>query len=316
MKILILGTSNSILRDGWVKGLRDAAPADVEITNSSIGASPGSQFAGWCGLDRDLTVYDYVVFDSVPNDENLVSYIGDQARYDRLLYELFATIAAQSHLIVLGFCNQRYAERRSRFYSLHHDLADKVGASFVSVIDYALQKAGPTFMDGPHIHPSIAYQFGSEFLDLVACLTRRPSGEPSFAQNFVTMPLSTLCDAPQVSKHNSLISDTFSLLLPGDVVDFGALQYLLGVYIDATASYGFIRLEGADPPYVQSLRYVVAPDAFLAKFVPVRSPAPIRWLTVLAEAEEFETSPHERDPVGMEMRRLSISRASFWLNGM
>lgn len=65
-EILILGTSNSILRKGWVAGLRDALP-EAKIENLSVGASPGIQFALNIGID--FSSYDVVLLDSIPNDE-------------------------------------------------------------------------------------------------------------------------------------------------------------------------------------------------------------------------------------------------------
>ena len=66
MNILILGTSNSILKNGYVSGLKRALP-NASWTSLSSGASPGIQFSKYAKMD--FTSYDLVVLDSVPNDE-------------------------------------------------------------------------------------------------------------------------------------------------------------------------------------------------------------------------------------------------------
>ena len=70
MRILILGTSNSILRLGYVSGLSAQFPR-AEIDNRSVGEAAGVQFACWGNID--FGAYDAVLFDSVPTDVVIVA---------------------------------------------------------------------------------------------------------------------------------------------------------------------------------------------------------------------------------------------------
>src|SRR5271156_670140 len=99
MEILVLGSSNSILADGYLAGLADALPG-AAISNKSVGASPGLQFAYHCGLD--FRRYDAVIFDAVVNDENIEPFLGTVSYQHEILRQIFSTIASQTRLVVLG----------------------------------------------------------------------------------------------------------------------------------------------------------------------------------------------------------------------
>ena len=113
MRVLILGTSNSLLKRGWVYGLSEAL-ADAEIHNLSVGMSSYVQFAARMRID--FSAYDYVFFDSIPNDEALAREIGTDEFYYLLLKRILSTISAQSRLIIFGFCWKRYVLNTTKGY--------------------------------------------------------------------------------------------------------------------------------------------------------------------------------------------------------
>lgn len=69
MKIAIVGTSNSILKDGWVKYYRELVQ-DVEIDNYSLGSN--SSLYGHYILEKKdiLDKYDYCFIDFAVNDQH------------------------------------------------------------------------------------------------------------------------------------------------------------------------------------------------------------------------------------------------------
>ncbi|WP_146591378.1 hypothetical protein [Puniceibacterium confluentis] len=311
-KLLILGTSNSILRDGWVRGFTEACPDNVEIINKSVGGSPGAQFAAWC--HEDLSVYDHIIFDAVVNDENMMQqgHLGTFGYYTTLLREILSTIASQTRLTVLGFCNQRFAQNRSDMYRCYARLSKEIGAEFHSVIDYARVLPSPIFRDGAHISLNHAQAFGR---DLVARLDKFQGGDVrahSFAPRFRTRHLATLTDAELVSRENRFMKQDFVRLKPGSSVPVEGLGTLIGFQIDACDSNGYLVLSGEDQPHVQSLRYTADPDRMLAFFIPVANG--FRASKVLHVAEQAETSvasPHET-AVGGTPCRIAMSSLTFW----
>lgn len=135
MKILILGTSNSIMRGGWLDGLKITIP-EAEVENWSVGASPGIQFAAH--MKRDLSVFDYIFLDSVPNDE----FFGDlifrgkkgffsPEYFNSIMYDIASTICAKSNLIILGIPRREHYSNSSDVFISRKNLAFRLGAVFV-----------------------------------------------------------------------------------------------------------------------------------------------------------------------------------------
>lgn len=315
-KILILGTSNSILRGGWSTGFTQNLPNDTVIHNKSIGGSPGTQFAAWC--DHDLSDYDCVIIDSIVNDENMMArnLIGDISFYSKLIHEIFSTIASQTNLVVLGFCNERFAKNRSDIYKIHRDTARNVGGTFFSVIDFALEKRGPKFRDGAHIAIPIARSFGESLAQNIGYHMIDTPCAKSFRENFSTIRIDDLSSVETVTRESRLFSETFSRLRPGDVVEFETVGQLIGFQVDSYDTYGFVRLtNGNDETLIQSVRYPHEPSKFLAYFTPVANGFPAKRLEVLERAETSVPSMHEEPQEPAPKCRLAISTATFWRGG-
>ncbi|WP_347452902.1 hypothetical protein [Acinetobacter thermotolerans] len=135
-KILILGTSNSLFKGGWVAGLSHALQG-YQIKNMSVGASQGFQFAGIVSQEN-FSQYDYVFFDSLANEESYC--LGRQAdkyhytdQVERLLYELMSTIASQTNLIVMGFCKHYAFDKESEIFQSRRRLTQNVGGYFFDI---------------------------------------------------------------------------------------------------------------------------------------------------------------------------------------
>ena len=92
MKILILGTSNSILRTGYPKTLA-THPAVTSIVNRSLGASASIRL----GYDRDVAPFagsDIVLVDFCPNDEQHNINLPYLNNIDVAFHEMLANIVA------------------------------------------------------------------------------------------------------------------------------------------------------------------------------------------------------------------------------
>lgn len=312
MNVLILGTSNSVLKNGWVCGFRDALGADLNLVNASVGASPSSQFAGWCA--SDLTKFNFVIFDAIVNDENLgVPYVGSRDFRARLLFEMFSTIASQTNLIVLGFANDRHALEKSDVYNLYAVTTTAVDSLFISVVDFALTRRAPTFKDHAHISVPIAYEFGMDLAKKLASWREKPRAARSFKKNFKSLNLHDITTLPTVEKRNSQLRESFTILSPGDVIDFANIGRLIGFYIDSADTNGFCLIKGKNSERMKSLRYKVAPEQFKLKFVPILNGIEAQSIKWMESASPTESSPHEEyaDPfVGPS--RGAMSRAVFW----
>lgn len=193
MKVLILGTSNSILANGWSYGLSDALK-DHEIVNMSIGASPGIQFADKMRLD--FSQYKYVFFDSIPNDEeysNKAKGYTFNKKNERITFEILSTIASQTSLIILGFCNKWAFHEESDIYKSRKAIAQKIGCQFIDT--RSLLKAflhGNTVDSLYESHPAhpkreISYEIGKVIgEEILNCNLAFKNDCQNYSKNFIT----------------------------------------------------------------------------------------------------------------------------------
>lgn len=151
------------MQKGWVAGLREGG---LLVDNWSVGMSPSTRYAAYA--NRDLSSYDFVFFDAVPNDEVLEKDIGNELLNDVLLESIFTTISTQTRLIVLGFCWKQNFSQKSNAFMRHKRIAEKVGAQFVDIANliYLFGKRYCIELDdlyeNHHAHPQslIAFEIG------------------------------------------------------------------------------------------------------------------------------------------------------------
>lgn len=283
LNILILGTSNSLLKGGWVDGFRAAAPGCM-IKNLSIGASPGIQFSSI--LHTDFSQYDYVFFDSVPNDEEyqyLTQGYSDVEFSTGILYEIFSTISAESRLIVLGICNKRYLSQESQVYSLRRSLAAACGAEFIDIRQlfvacsgFFVRRSGVRDLYDDHpSHPLPQHMF--YIGDLIGrCLLQLPVvGELSgkcYRDRYSVWHASSVNDASLniVERSNSLFRESFALLVEAESLDFYEYGTCIGFYLNYRGTSGVVSLLGADMEEVFHINLFGEVDERILKiFVPV-----------------------------------------------
>ena len=329
MKILILGTSNSILGDGWVKGLRDALPA-AEITNLSAGASPGTQFG--CHLGDDLSRYDFVFFDSVVNDENLLGAIGTRQFSDRLTYEIISSLAAKTNLVVMGFSNERHLHEHSDVYQTRRQLAEICGGQFIGIHQF-IRKFGTQILpgcdslfDSAGVHPASELQqfFGYEIgRALVSPTTVIPFHRQNrdFSSHFKVEGVETLASPKNIFiKSNSLAKSSFLELGPDTSLAFASDGLCIGFYICSRSTRSLVLLQGPDEVRGKELWYNLQPHGFEKKFVPVRNGFPMQRMVIAStnfdghDKALIERSPHSSfDPHAPTLEaKLTFSCALFW----
>ena len=136
MRVLVFGTSNSLLGGGWVSGLSEALGGGL-VDNLSVGMCPSTRFAAHS--DIDIERYDVVFFDSVPNDDVLLNNTLDEAILDDLLGQIFHEISRRAPLIVMGFCFKDSLNAPSAAFQRHRRLCAAAGGHFIDVRDLVLE---------------------------------------------------------------------------------------------------------------------------------------------------------------------------------
>jgi hypothetical protein len=262
MKVLVMGASNSVKATGWVAGL---TAAGIQVTNVSCGASSGLQFTAYIGMDFSL--YDYVFFDSLVNDELDYLQLGHYENLDKLkhlYFELFSTISFHSSLIIINFpflrtLNKESYEKNklSPVLKLRNFLANATGAQCIDIenilASYAI-KLGVSyhqlFEDPYHPQPHYMHEVGrllGEKMQTIAkgdveLLFKTPSRP--FSDNYITIPASDLLPCTETTVSNSMLDETFYEIRATsiDLGDYAHLQ-LVGFYLIFPNSASCLELE-------------------------------------------------------------------------
>lgn len=167
MKVLVVGTSNSVLRGGWVDGLKETVSG--KVINRSVGASC-SAFLLYelCSLSSRMEEYDIVIIDSMVNDEYFLNKGFLQEKYLLDYVQQIYTILAEKIVIYLSFSSQQFFNCQSRAELIHRAQAFSTGAYFISVKqilhnflnDNKSIKQSLIYEDPGHVHRAIAKEIG------------------------------------------------------------------------------------------------------------------------------------------------------------
>ena len=268
MKALILGGSNSLKKNSWAAGF---AESGIELVNKACGSSSGLQYAGL--MTHDFSVYDYVIFESLCNDEGdfLNSGMYDDLRLlANIYYEMFATISAQTQLVLLNIAllrtvsNTGYEEQKvTPIAKLRTLLANATGAQVVDVESilkgYALQLGLDhhhyLYEDGPHPAAPFLWQvglgLGRQLISLTARDRHQLFKKPAvgFADNYqIVSPADlTACGVERLT--NRMINEDFFVLREPalDLAAYASFR-LIGFYLVCPNNVRYLTFDTEQGP--------------------------------------------------------------------
>jgi tetratricopeptide (TPR) repeat protein len=296
---------------------------DAEITNQSIGGSPGMQF-GWM-MQHDFAVYDLVVFDSVPNDEKLSGVIGSLDYSTRITFEILSTIAARTRVVALGFCLDQFLNEPSKIYLRRGAIAQRCGAQFVSMRDVT-KAFGRAILGGPTIplfeaeaHPdrSIAnvagFTLGRLLPEFIAS-TPKAYPTPDFSGNFTCVDPTEKADVAVVERKNSLLSARFVELRAGESIDVDLPGVCIGFYINRYGTRASLTLEGGGDTRVRNCWRDITDDLVEMSFEPVTDGFAFNRLSVSHKWRDgTATVRNDRElDYSVPAPRAQIGKIVFW----
>jgi len=271
--------------------------------------------------------YDYVVFDSVPNDEHYLGFTGSVSFENSVLYEMLTTIAARTKLIILGFVEERHFARASSTYHHRAKLAQSVGAQFIGIRElvekYGLRLGDrelPLFETDAHPQQIISWTLGQVLGEVIdAGKIRFESDVPNrdLSGNFYSVhPRDCRHTGELVHLENSLIKMEMVILTSGGTLALpGRGGSCLGFYLDKLGTRCFVKLEGDGQRRAKEYWYTASSDKFEIRFIPIRNGFPVEVLSVLGDRLPFERSAYSSFshwPNTDHPARLSLSTMAFW----
>lgn len=305
--ILILGTSNSMYKDGWVDGFKVSRPSS-EIINLSVGGSPGIQFLRYA--DLDFSAYAAVVFDSAINDENHLPYLGGVRNYRTLMAMLFKIISARTKLIALGFRNRQNVNVESEVFSIYRECCETAGGKFICVNSWIFSQFGrdiEVYEDMAHVKRDIANSFGRHLWALVPWTeVESYARSPTVVHSVRVIDAKEFSSYSLITKSSSFTSAELALLPVGSTIEFPRRLIVLGLFFDYRATYGAIKFHNSKTLSGQNFRYPIE-DRLVLKFVPFWGGVECEGLTVVPPQDTFSFSPEETENPELPIQIAAIS---------
>jgi hypothetical protein len=328
MRVLVLGTSNSILKNGWLAGFRAASP-NASIENRSAGASPGIQFA--LDAQLDFSKYDLVFFDSVPNDEEYAYLNALDSRckaslWGEVIYDLCSTISAKTCLLILSFPHRNFVASPSTVYASRQKIASSLGIQFIDVraITNGLLKADlcnikELYGDHPaHVSERLAYEIG-RYVGIILSenprLISRSKVASPCSDHFRSLSATAISRKIRTVRNSHLTLRTVELN-EGYELQLPAGAECLGFAINLAETHCCLQLINTPGTKVAEYLcyYPFQKDVVHKLFLPVLVKGVLGSLRVTAsnESEAFQTIFSARQRDAALKIGFALSAVSFW----
>jgi hypothetical protein len=262
--LYILGTSNSVLRSGYVSYLQQ----HFDVKNLSIGASPFHQFVFnilQIDIDEFYSHNGLIVIENSVNDDNLLAYCSPALLAKRALCVQQAILFAASRfpVIVVEFLNKRYfLERHKSFFSsLYREVCSTYGIPFFSFNDLLNEikkdiSADDCYMDEGHLQPELAFELAPYLIDFIK------KTEPGRL-----IPRTDLCRYKSVYSYlpmkdaNDQVGTSLRKLFVNTLhaeqsLSFQGQYFLEAIVMDTSKTNCIIEITSGNTVYHQGLRYM------------------------------------------------------------
>ncbi|BDU58227.1 hypothetical protein LMORI2_12090 [Limnohabitans sp. MORI2] len=258
--ILVIGESNSVMRNGWVSGFSSFNP-DLTIVNKSIGST---------GIFNSIRVisesidqgFDLIVVDSFINDS--IFFIADPLLYRRILKSVFSSLSNKfkSRIVYLCFGGKYIDSSKLLLKKVLEEECELFGVYFFDVNvflhDYASQTNcdfESTYSDDAHPKAELSFSLGlflaSHLVDLNIKIANSDPNLVDLFQVFCPATDSGFLNFPEITSRritNSLVD------LPVVAIDCGSSEitfeplkgfFPLGFFFNAAGSKGAFKIVGA-----------------------------------------------------------------------
>ncbi len=305
VNIAIIGTSNSILKDGFYSGLHENKWC--KLTNISLGAS-SSAVGVWAIEKVDFHEYDFVIMDLLNNEEHII-YSGYNT-IERALGNILTLVnkcsLAGSIPVIVSFPRKFFFGDECEIRPLHRsvmalaknlsiskfDLYELVDSVLASNQNFSLDNL---FMDEAHLKRPIAKLIGSAIADLLInkfnneLIVNKKFFDVSYYSAKYISVVSNDFDAERIERKNNFTKETFSKIQDGRYLfDFGPDEsYITAVHCNAAVSNGAIFINGqrATGPTPES--QLNSKESFLSVIRPLPNPILVKKVCVLEIANEL-----------------------------
>lgn len=322
LRLAVVGTSNAVLRDGYVPGLEASSRFSV-VRRHSVGGSPSALLAV-VTEELNPSDYDVCLIDTAINDD-----VHFNSKCQTLLDAHEQTLSFMRHLATGGcmpflLCMHELDNfaRRTPASEMYRALAERFNCGhydarwfFSSRTERGTLPLAPLFRDKAHPNAETSLSLGRAIGEHIAKLPRpwSPPESCDLLGPSYRLLRPAAIDPPGrevLTRSSSLRSDTFLPLVEGDslAIELPAHEHLCGFMFNTATSDGVLRLSGSGGQAdwcVSSFNRHKAARRSLA-FISQVAPLPNwRQLTGRVRLQLVQSSEAARFVVGAEKREVT-----------
>lgn len=257
MDIVVIGTSNSILRGGYTAGL--SADGGVNVRNFSLGSSTSVVLPKILS-EPFVESCDFIVFDFCVNEEYWVRT--GRCSLEEIQERLFHFLSETRHLnavpviavlpTISGLSATLPVHQFYRNFAQRHGYPLFDGFRFAAALAAARETSAETlFMDPEHLHREVAFEYGRIMASALreiheARPERGARSELAASYSYRTLTLSDSADARLVHRENSLTQGDFLQVGAGGSVNvsFENDVTLMGIGANIGESNDWVKIRG------------------------------------------------------------------------
>lgn len=259
MNICIIGTSNSIISNGYTLGIQKF-PSINNLEKNSIGASP-SIIIPYFASKIDFTSYDWLVIDTAINDRNYYIYKSIEAKQIRefLEYGIYRAIEKNCIPLLLLMPSRKAFNKETISGSLYHKIAKEYNVPIVDGFEFTRQYASQNnisihncFKDDFHLKPEIAFELGQVTANFMTSYKGNMPNSPKKSE-FRVCRLAEISRA-FMTRRNSLIQREFAVIDDGMELEIKVKpgEKVYGLTYNCANSYGNLHIN-SNPPTIKPL---------------------------------------------------------------
>ncbi len=290
MSILVIGTSNTLVRGGWYDGFRDAI--DEETRRIALGGAPFTQFLASLKKAREMAP-DHVIVECSPNDEAYAAHVGSELFFDRLYYMLLSSLRSFAGVTILRIPPENHLGGLSPVALRQQFISRDLGCSYHDAAPDILELAGQpgaAYRDKYHPTTEIANALGRRMAErLAGRAPDRPGECVNFEACFEEIRLQ-MPDARMTRIETSLLEEDFLVIEPNRNVSLGETRYVLGFFVDAGETAGVARLQSANDKRDIFCFYTDRSNRNIKRFVPLKNGMHMRSLACVHPHRAIDVS--------------------------
>lgn len=250
MRLLVLGTSNSILKGGYVEALR-GHPEIQSCDRVGPGGST-SIMLPFFGAEVDFSAYDALIVDTSVNDGAFMGWnlLARSEVLDNIRWICSTALQAGVTPVLLCMPNRNYLEVPDPALSAYRQVAEELHVPLLDGYGFARAQAvfeqksvAEIFMDDLHLRPEIATRLAPELVEY--CRRRHRRQVLPFAPGFRRILASEL-GLPLRRRQTSLLTTDCAVLSKDDRLEIplSPEEALAGIVYNAGHSFGTLICAG------------------------------------------------------------------------